>query len=222
MAERRVRTNMKRFVRFGFAALALAALGASLRVPGRADGDLLARMGRINPHLKSYTADVHADISMRTFPYLSPSLDGTYYHKEPNKDKLIFTSGLPVIAKQFSKIYPHLESPARWNAVYVVTVVGDEGGFTTLKLVPRKTGRVEHIDAKVDDRRATVVQMRWNYADGGGYATLDQQYTAYRGNMLVSRQSGHVEIPNYAGDVKSTFGNFKLNARIPDSLFAGE
>lgn len=213
---------MNVFARFGFVALAAAALGASWVLPGRADGDLLARMARVNPHLKSFTAAVHADVSMRTFPYLSPSLDGTYYHKEPNKDKLVFTSGLPVIAKQFSKIYPHLESPARWTAVYVVTVEGDQAGITTLKLVPRMAGRIDHIDAKVDDRRATVLEMRWNYVDGGGYATLDQQYSSYRGNYLVSRQNGHVEIPNYTADVKSTFSEFKLNAKIPDSLFAGE
>lgn len=213
---------MNVLVRFGFVALAVAAFGAFCVLPGRAGGDLLARMARVNPHLKSYTAAVHADISMRTFPYLSPSLDGTYYHKEPNKDKLIFTSGLPVIAKQFSKIYPHLESPARWNAVYVVSIEGDQGGFTTLRLVPRKQGRVDHIDAKVDDRHATVVQMRWNYVDGGGYATLNEQYTSYRGNYLVSRQSGHVEIPNYTADVTSTFDDFKLNANIPDSVFSEE
>jgi len=212
---------MNVLVRFAFAALAVVALGAACAVPGRAADDLLVRMAHINPHLKSYTAAVHADIAMRTFPYLSPSLDGTYYHKEPNKDKLVFTSGLPVIAKQFSKIYPHLESPARWNAVYVVSVESDRGGFTTLRLVPRKQGRIDHIDAKVDDRHATVVQMRWNYVDGG-YASLDQQYASYRGNYLVSRQSGHVEIPNYTADVTSTFDNFKLNAVIPDSVFSAE
>ncbi|MDQ6823393.1 MAG: hypothetical protein M3Z07_02720 [Candidatus Eremiobacteraeota bacterium] len=213
---------MNVLARIGFSALAAATLTASLIIPGRADGDLLARMARVNPHLKSYTASVHADVSMRTFPYLSPSLDGMYYHKEPNKDKLVFTSGLPAIAKEFSKIYPHLESPARWNAVYVVTVESDQGGITTLKLVPRSPGRVANIEAQVDDRRATVIGMRWNYIEGGGYATLDQQYISYRGNYLVSQQSGHVEIPNYTADVKSKFGRFKLNQNIPDSVFAGE
>lgn len=179
---------------------------------------LLQRMSEQASHVRSYTADVHADVSMKTFPYLSPSLDGEYYHKEPNKDKLVFTSGLPSIAKQFSKVYPHVESPSRWNVVYVVSSQGDAGGITTFRLVPRKRGRVDHIDARVDDKLATVVSLRWNYIDGG-YATLDQEYAAVNGDYLVSKQTGHVEVPHYTADVTSTFSNFKINANIPDSVF---
>lgn len=196
----------------------LAMFAAAPAGAQNANAALLQRMSDQASHVRSYTADVHADISMKTFPYLSPSLDGQYYHKEPNKDKLVFTSGLPSIAKQFSKVYPHVESPSRWNAVYVVSSQGDADGITTFRLVPRKHGRIDHIDARVDDKTATVVSMRWNYNDGG-YATLDQEYSPVNGSFLVSKQTGHVEVPHYTADVVSTFSNFKLNANIPDSVF---
>lgn len=32
-------------------------------------------------NIQSYTANVRADIAMHSFPFLSPTLEGTYYHK---------------------------------------------------------------------------------------------------------------------------------------------
>ncbi len=158
---------------------------------------------------------------MRTFPFLSPSLDGTYYHKEPSRNKIVFTSGLPFIASQFSKVYPEVESPSRWQQVYLITVERQDGDATILKLVPRKQGRVDHIDARIGDRSGEVDSLRWNYVDGG-YAVLDQTYGSIQGHPLVTGQSGHVEVPHYTADLKSTFTNFKVNVGIPDSVFTQE
>src|SRR5579864_8314239 len=179
---------------------------------------LMQRMVAVSQGVQSYTASVHADIAMHSFPYLSPSLDGMYYHKEPNKNKIVFTSGLPFIAREFSKVYPQVESPSRWGAVYVVSTESQNGGYTIFKLVPRKHGRVDHIDATVDEKTAEVTSLRWNYNDGG-FATLDQTYTAVDGHLLVTQQSGHLKVPHYNADLKSTFKDFKVNASIPDSVF---
>jgi len=202
-----------------FGVLGVLAAALTQASPAQSSSDaLLQRMMAQNGHVHSYTAAVHADIAMRTFPYLSPSLDGTYYHKEPDKNKIVFTSGLPSIAKQFSKVYPQVPSPAHWKSVYVITTEGEADGVTTFKLVPRKHGRIDHIDARVDEKTADVVGLRWNYIDGG-YANLDQSYTTVDGAQVVSEQSGHFEVPNYTADLKSTFTNFKINADIPDSVF---
>lgn len=200
------------------AAAGLLGAGAQAQTP---PPSLLQRMAAQSQDVQSYTAAVHADIAMHTFPFLSPSLDGTYYHKEPSKNKIVFTSGLPFIAKQFSKVYPEVESPSRWNNVYVVTIESDQDGITTFKLEPRKHGRVDHIDAKVDDKTAEVTSMRWDYNDGG-YATLDQTYGTVAGHLLVTEQIGHFEVPHYTADLKSTFSNFKINTPIPDSIFAAD
>jgi hypothetical protein len=195
---------------------AIAAQTAGAQV---SSSDLLQRMIANSGGVKSYTASVRADIAMRTFPYLSPTLEGTFYHKEPSHNKIVFTSGLPFIAKQFSKVYPEVESASRWTDIYLISTESDTDGFTTLKLVPRKHGRIDHIDAKIDDKTADVVSLRWNYNDGG-YATLDQTYGNVEGHPLVTEQSGHLEVPHYTADLKSTFSDFKINAKIPDSVFA--
>ncbi len=199
----------------------LAALFSLVLLLGAAPADLVDRAGALADDVRSYTATVHADVALHTFPYLSPSLDGTYYHKVPNKNKVVFTSGLPFIAKQFSKVYPEVPSPSQWRDLYVITIEGDDGTATTFSLVPKKQGRIDHIDAKVDDKTAEVLSMRWNYNDGG-YALLNQQYGDVQGHRLVTGRSGHFDTPHYNADMKSTFSGFKVNVNIPDSVFTAE
>lgn len=210
----------------GAAFLLVAALFGGSAATARAQlppsaAAMLQRAAAVSGTVRSYTASVHADVALRTFPYLSPSLDGTYYHKEPSSNKIVFTSGLPFIAKQFSKIYPEVPSPSLWQQLYEVSVENDDAGVTTLKLVPKKHSRIDHIDARLDDKTAEVLSLRWTYNDGG-YALLDQTYGEVAGHTLVTGQSGHVEVPHWTADLKSTFSNFKLNANIPDSVFAKE
>lgn len=212
---------MKRIIPTTAAVFALCAMIASAPVPASAQAPtipaIISRMVAAE-NIQSYTANVRADIAMHSFPFLSPTLEGTYYHKEPSKNKIVFTSGLPFIAKQFSKVYPEVESPANWQQKYVVSMENQDGTYTTLKLVPRKHGRIDHIDAKIDNATADLVQLRWNYNDGG-YAMLDQIYSVIEGHRLVTEQTGHFEVPHYNADLKSTFTAFKINAAIPDSVF---
>lgn len=197
----------------GLAATAVQTAGAQTT-----SSDVLRRAAALADGVRSYTANVHADVAMHSFPFLSPSLDGVYYHKEPGKNKIVLTSGLPFIAKAFSKIYPEVESPSQWADVYNVTVESQKDGITTFKLVPKKHGRIDHIDARIDDKTGQVQQMRWNYNDGG-YASLDQRYATIDGHELVTGQTGHLDVPHYNADLKSSFSGFKVNTPIPDSVF---
>lgn len=204
------------------AAAAAAVLLLAVSSAGQASTNseqVLARLISANAGLRSFTAHVSADVVMHSFPYLTADVSGIYYHKEPSKDKVVFTSGLPFIAKQFSNVYPHVESPSRWHDVYTISVEGEDGTYTTFKLVPRSPGRIDHIDAKVGDKSGELAQLRWNYA-GGGYATLNQTYGKVGAYRLVTRESGHFEDPNYNADLSSTFSDFKVNAAIPDSIFS--
>lgn len=201
--------------------LSIVALASMVIFPLRtpANDDLLARMTAVNPNLHSYTATLKAHVQLTSFPFLATDLVGTYYHKEPGRDKLDITSGLPGVAKQFSRLYPHIPSPAQWNAVFVVSKVSDDGTTTTFKLVPRKRGNIDHIDAKVDNKTATITSMRWNYYNGGS-ATMDNQYAAVGGNMVVVAQRGNVDEPGYKGDITSTLSDYKINPPLPDSVFS--
>ncbi len=199
----------------GMAAFAVATIGLLDATPA---GDLLTRMASVNPGLRTYTATVHAHVTMKTFPFLGADLIGTVYHKEPALTKVVFTGGVPMIAQQFDKLLAHIPGPAQWKDEYTVDVVSVDGTVTTFKLVPLKKGNVEQIQATVDDKTATVAAMRWDY-DNGGYAEMSNHYGAIGGNALVTSQTGHVEEPGYTADITSTLDNYKLNPSIPDDTF---
>ena len=194
-------------------------LGTSL--PAVSTGDVLTRMAALNPNLHSFTATLHAHVIMRSFPFLTADLVGTYYHEEPDKTKVVFTSGVPLVARQFDRLYANIESPSRWHDVYVVDVVSDDGRTATFRLTPRKHGNVDHINAIVDDKTATVTTMRWEY-ENGGYAEMTNRYRRVDNNVVVQSQKGHVEEPGYVADLSSTIDDYKINPSLPDSVFSGQ
>ena len=201
------------------AAAAVVAMLGSNAPHARAGSDLLDRMAAINPNLRSFIATMHADVALKTFPFLGVQLVGTYYHKEPDQNKIVFTNGVPEIASQFDKLYGHVEPPSRWHDVYDVTTVSDDGTTTTFRLVPRKHGSVDHVDARADDKTATVTSMRWTY-DNGGYAEMSNRYGHVDGNLVVVAQAGHVQEPGYTADITSTIDGYKINAPIPEGTFS--
>ncbi|MGH7662082.1 MAG: LolA family protein [Vulcanimicrobiaceae bacterium] len=182
------------------------------------DGDaLVRRMADANPSLESYTATLHVAIVMHSLPFLSPSLDGNYYYKRPDKQAVVFQS-VPLLAQQFQKVYPKLDPPSIWLDRYDIAVLGEADGATTLRLVPKHQGRVAHLDVVVNEQNALPSAYTWTYNDGGS-VSFRQQYVVVDGNYLVKSQSGHIDLPSYNADVTSTFSDFKLNVPIPDSVF---
>ena len=209
---------MKPFARALLLATAVIALLPRAGAAQSSDpGPLLKRMAQVNAKLQSYTARAHVDIALHSFPFVSPSLDGTYYYRQPDKQAVVFDT-VPALAQQFQKVYPRFDPPSEWASLYAITVQSDQGGTTLLRMVPRKSGRVEHLDVKVDDASATPIEFTWSYVDGGS-VTFAQQYSQVQGNYLVKSQSGKVDFPSYKADVTSTFTGYKLNVAIPDTVF---
>jgi hypothetical protein len=209
-------------IRRSFAFLAAAALlaGAAPSLPAAAQSpsDLYARMQRVNTGLKSYQADLTVAIETHGFPYISPTLQGKAYYKQPDKTAVQFQS-VPALAGQLKKVVAQMEPPAEWPKLYDVTPTGDDGTSATFKLVRKKNGRIDHVDVKVDDKTATVTGMTYHYKDDGGTVSFTQSYDEIGGNYVVKSQNGKVDIPHYNADVTSTFSNYKINVAIPDSVF---
>ena len=201
------------------ASVLLGAVPALAHAQANSADALVKRMAQVNSGLQSYTATAHVDIALHTFPYLSPGLDGNYYYKAPDKQALVFNT-VPVIAQQFQKVYPRLDPPATWPSLYNVSVVGGDANVTTLRLVPKRHGRVEHLDVRVENATALASSFTWTYDDGGS-VSFDQQYAHVQGDYLIKSQTGKVDLPSYKADVTSTFSNFKVNVPVPDSVFAG-
>lgn len=211
---------MIRSVHFALVAAALASLLGAAPAPAALDAannPLYHRMISLNGELRTYRADLHVDVALKTFPFISPSLDGNVFFKRPDKEAVVFQT-VPALAAQFKKVYPRIDPPGRWPALYDVTIAEDDQGVTTFRLAPKRNGRVERLEVKVDDSSATIKSYTWTYRDGG-YVTFDQTFKSVGGNFLVDKQTGHVELPAYKADVTSNFSNYKLNVAIADSVF---
>ncbi|HMD02997.1 MAG TPA: hypothetical protein VKG44_08555 [Candidatus Baltobacteraceae bacterium] len=198
-------------------ALAQAPAANPVAVTSLDGSPLLRRMVQLNSKVKTYRAVVHLDVALKTFPYISPSLEGNVYYKQPDKEAVVFDT-VPALASQFKKVYPRVDPPASWLRIYDVAQMGDDGALTTFRLVPKKNGRVEHLDVKVDDATATIKSYIWTYKEGG-FVSFDQTFETLDGNYLVEKQSGHVDLPSYKAEVTSAFSKYQLNVQIADSVF---
>jgi hypothetical protein len=199
-------------------ALAVAVVGVAPdgRDPAAAAA-VYARMQHVNAALRTYEATVHVDVAMHSFPFISPKLDGQAFFKRPDRNAVVFNT-VPALASAFRKIYPVIPPPAEWDSLYIVTPVADDGATAVFRLVPRKHGRVDHIDVEADDKSATVTKLVWNYEEGGSVA-LAQEYANVNGAYVVSSQSGKVDLPSYKADVVSKFSDYKLNVAVDDKVF---
>lgn len=178
---------------------------------------LLTRMAAINPSLHTYTAQLRADVHLLSFPFLQTQIVGTLYRREPDREKLVITSGLPALAQQFDELYPQIVAPSQWEREYVVRET-DAGAQTRFALVPRKHGNVDRIDAVVDNATALVESIRWTYANGG-WAEMQQRYASIDGNELAVSQRGHVEEPGYVADIDATLDDYRVNVALPAGVF---
>ena len=187
---------------------------------GSGIGPLFERMQKVNAGLTSYTAALKLDITSHSFPFLSPKLTGTAFYKKPDKNAIHFDQ-VPALADKFQSVYPQIEPPAEWNAIYLVMPGTDDGTNANFKLVRRKNGRIDHIDVTVDDKTATIATMTWFYKEeaGGGSISLNQQYMPIGSNYVVKSATGHVDIPKFNADIVSAFSDYKINVAIADRVF---
>jgi len=207
--------RMKNLLRF----LAVFAATLALTAPSAADqSDVYLRMQRLNASLKSYQAKVHVAVVTHSFPFLSPTLDGTVYFKTPDRNAVEFKT-VPAIANQVKKLVGSLEPASEWPRLYDVTLVSDDGTTSTFRLVRKKHGRIDHVDVTVDDKTATVTSMAYHYNDNGGFIAFKQTWSEIDGNFDLESQTGKVDIPHYNGDVTSTFSDYKFNVDVPDTVF---
>lgn len=178
---------------------------------------LFARMTAINASVKTMEADVHVDVSLKSFPFIKHSLDGSYYYKQPDKQAVVFDT-VPVLAKEFRKVYPRVEPPAYWSKIYAFGVSSEDDKSTTFRLVPIKNGRVEHLDVTVDNSSATITNYTWMYKDGGS-VTVDQTVSNLGGAYVITAQSGRVDLPSYKAETSAEYRNYKLNVALADKIF---
>ena len=114
--------------------------------------------------VRSYTANLHADVRMKSFPFLTFHLSGQISYKRPNRFSVHFNH-VPWFAKGFNDIAMDELEPATWPNKYDVVSLDRTGDRTNVQLRERKqpsglTAVLASIDA--DGLRT----MRWMFSSG--------------------------------------------------------
>ena len=180
---------------------------------------LFKRMSLVNKGLRTYRARVHLDAAMSSFPFLHPTLDGSAYFKQPDKNAIIFDS-VPAMASLFKSVFPRLAAPAEWPVFYHLSLLGDTNGVSTVRLIPRKEGRIQTLDVTIDDTSAVPTGYTFSYRDGGSIH-FNQHVVQKDGFALVDSLDGLINLPSVKADAKASFTDYHVNVPVTDAEVNG-
>ena len=212
----------RRALALAFSTLFFLAGPASAQTTGDASfdqGALFKRMVGVNRGLHTYRARVHLDTAMSSFPFLHPLLDGNAYFKQPDRNAIVFDS-VPAMASLFKSVFPRLAAPAQWPNIYTISLLGDTEGVSTVRLIPRKEGRVEHLDVTVDDLSAVPTGYTFTYRDGGSIH-FAQHVIQKDGFVLVDTLDGVIDLPSVKANAKASFTEYHVNVPVSDAQITG-
>ena len=176
-----------------------------------------------NPGLTSYRARVHVTTRMLSFPFLSPTLDGTSYYKRPSKFVVVFDR-VPAYAAGFSKIFNNVGDPGAWSKDNVVSYAGTRiwsgRQVYMLTVAPRQYSDIlAYAHAIVDPATWELVEMTWHYRDGGTIS-MRQWYRRENGYDVLSEQSAEINFRVRASS-HATYANYQMNVPISNAVFTG-
>jgi len=204
-------------------ALAGALVTATLGAASHDAHAVLERMAQRNPNLKTYTARVHVNIRMVTFPYLSPQLDGTSYYRRPDTYVVAFDR-MPSYARGFSRLFNDVGNPLAWERDQNVSVEGTTMLNGRETIVLRLTKKIhsdilDHTLAYVDDASAALVRMEWYYTNGGRIS-MSQGYRLENNYWVLSVQRARIDIPYVHAMADASYGTYQINVALPGARTA--
>jgi hypothetical protein len=190
---------------------------APLNVP-----TIIARMEQHNPSLQTFQARVHVNVHMKTFPWLSPQLDGTAYYKRPDNYEVVFDR-VPSYAKGINKLFGDIDDPAGWQRDCNISYEGVQNVDGHQYLALRMTKKI-HSDqitdtvAYLDPSSYQVIRMDWHYTDGG-VITMTQTFKVQGPYSVVATQ--HADIRHRVHAVAdATYGQYQTNVAVNDAVFS--
>lgn len=208
-----------------FPALALALGPPAPASAAAGPAQILAEIGARNPSLQSYQARVHVNVHMKTFPWLSPQLDGTSYFKRPDSYEVIFDR-VPSYAHGINKLFGDIDDVAAWekdsNITYAGTQIVNGHPMYALRMTKKiYSDQIADTVAYIDPATFQVLRMDWHYRNGGSI-TMTQTYRQQGQFNVVATQHADIQIPHVHAVADATFGRYQTNVALSDAVFAGK
>lgn len=211
----------KLFKSFILIALAIVFLG---NLPAQADTeveDIFRQVRALNPDLIDYQANIYLSVQAKWafIPY-SPKLSGRYYHKQPDKNKLVLEEAPSFIKNQpnaFGFSLPDLE---KYNSKVVRKTTFNGQPVWDISLLPKKDGSITSIQILVNCDNYTVPRQITNYKDNGKLV-VDSTYTVVDKFWVFNRMHGEFSFPKVKvqATADATYTNYKFNQGLSDSFF---
>ena len=188
-------------------------------------GSIVAGISARNPSLESFQARVHVDVHMRSFPWLSPQLDGTSYFKRPDNYEVVFDR-VPSYAHGINKLFGDVDDVAAWekdsNIAYAGLKTIDGRPLYALRMTKKiYSDQIADTVAYVDPSSYQVVRMDFHYRNGGTI-TMTQTYREQGPYSVVSSQHADIHIPHVSAVADARFGQYQTNVAVSDRVFAGK
>ena len=168
--------------------------------------------------IKTLSSDIQVQTKPRGFPPISLTLHGHTYFEAPDKLTTVFED-VPGVLKEMVSERPSIAPPQAWPDVYDGTILRDEGGKRTFRLVPKDTdSKLDHVDAIVNDATGFVEEYDFESKDGAATTTYNV-YASVSGHDLVAFQTGVSRGHGYSADVTTRFSHYEINGQLPADAF---
>jgi hypothetical protein len=168
--------------------------------------------------IRTMSSDLEVKTKKRGFPPVSLTLHGHVYFEAPGRFITVF-DGVPGLLRRMVSDRPSIAPPASWPDVYAATLVGDQNGETTFRLIPKDPNSgLDHVDAIVNDVTGLVEEYDFD-GKNGTTTTTHNTYANVSGYALIVSQTGFSLGSGYHADVSASFTNYAINGQLPPDVF---
>lgn len=196
------------FQRISAGAVAIVASAGMSPPPAPSDEavQLFARSGAMNAGLKMYTAAVHVDFGLRTFPYLKFHVEGHTTFQKPNDFSVQFDR-VPWFAKGFEHIKMDALEPQTWPQRYEVSSLTHRGDRTIVEMRLKVPGNLKNVHAEFD--AGGLRQIVWSY-DNGGRISFELNPMTVDGIVVPGSENADIHVPGYHVVAHATFTGYNV------------
>lgn len=219
---------MRRFTRYALLLTALVATLFQLSPAARADEEverIFHEIRTINKGLEDYQANIEIALNAKVafIPY-NPTMSGTYYHKAPEKHKLVLEKA-PSYLKKYPNIFGwHLPKIEKFKSrVKNVTTLNGQKVWHILLLPKQGMGDIISVEMWVNCENYTVPRQTTNYKNDG-LLSVDVDYIEKDGYQVFDKMRAQFVFPKVAVNAKATaqYSNYKFNQGLTDAFFEKE
>lgn len=198
-----------------------AVMAAAGKPPAALTGDQILAQAASDRNLQSYSVPVHFDVNMHRPLGIKMGVDGVTYFKAPADSVLVITK-TPLVASFFKGSYDIDLVPQTWAAKYrvnsVKTIQRNGARLYELDAVPRGGGQAEHVFFDVAQGSLEPVAAMWVYPDASRI-TVSIANQRVADHTLPQAESLSISMPRYNLDATGRYGDYSLNAPVPQSVF---